>query len=354
MSILESGARWIVERIGLRTVALEVTQRCNQHCAFCYNVWKRGGYPEGQLDTCATKDIIDRIMRSYRPYVISFTGGEPMLRPDIFDLIRHASRRVKCNLITNGTLIDDTVARELVGAGVSVFEFTLLAADPETHNSLVGRDSFVELIDAIASVMAAGGTVTTTFVATRRNIRAWPETLELNVALGASGILFNRFNIGGEGVEYARELAPSLKEIETALEAANDGAARYGIDISCGVPIPQCIIDRRRYPTVHFSDCALGTRHAYPAVDPMGNLRPCNHSPLILGKVLESDMSTLLRSGSAKGYCADLPVDCVGCADARTCRGGCRAASDACGDPGSIDPFVTVCKGGGEKCATCG
>ena len=272
----------LVKYVGIRSVVFEVTQDCNQNCAFCYNVWKCGDYPSGCPDSRRIFDVLDKII-SYRPGLITFSGGEPLLFPDLLGLIRRAPRGITRNLITNGTLMTDSLAGELVSAGVQTFEFTLLSADPETHNALVGRDSFDRLIEAIASVRAAGGRMATTFVATRANIDSWEETLELNVALGVEGVLFNRFNIGGAGVTRAAELMPSVDQLGTALGIANEGVSRFGVAISCGVPIPPCVLDRSLYPYVHFGDCAVGTRNAYPTVDALGNVRPCNHSPTILG-----------------------------------------------------------------------
>jgi len=333
----------LAQAVGIRTVAFEVTQDCNQDCAFCYNVWKCGPYPTGQLDTARTIDLIDRIVRGYRPQVITFTGGEPLLRGDIVDLIRHASRRANCNLITNGTLMTDELARELVDAGVRTFEFTLLSADREIHNALVRRSSFDQLIEGIASVRAAGGSVTTTFVATKRNIDGWPDALELNAALGVSGILFNRFNVGGAGIDSAAGLMPSTEQIRSALAIADKGAERFGISISCGVPIPPCVVDRSPYTNVHFGECPVGTRRAYPTVDPIGNVRPCNHSATILGNLFDSDFGSILRTDAARAYASSVPDECDGCDDLRTCRGGCRAAAEVCGGCG-VDPFVGLCR----------
>lgn len=344
-SYLNSFVGRLIERIGIRSVAFEVTQECNQDCVFCYNVWKSGGYPRGQLDTARTKDLLDRIIRGYRPQVLSFTGGEPLLRSDIVDLIRHVSGRVSTNLITNGTLMTDDLARDLVHSKVSTFEFTLLSADREIHNSLVGRESFDQVIEGIASVRAAGGSVATTFVAMQQNIRTWEETLELNAALGVSGILFNRFNVGGAGIERSSELMPSVEQIEEALRIAGEGAERFGIGISCGVPIPPCVVEWDRYPNVHFSHCPVGTRKAYPTVDPLGNVRPCNHSPKVLGNLSEHGMRAILCSDAAAEYGSRVPNECRDCEHASACRGGCRAASEVCGNACGIDPFVGLCGG---------
>lgn len=346
MGVLSSLARnavgKIVEFVGVRNVTFEATQDCNQDCTFCYNVWKSREYPGGTLDTERTKKMLDHIISDYRPLYFTLTGGEPLLRPDLLELVRHVSGRTHPILISNGTLMNDDLVKELVKAKVSTFEFTLLSADREVHNSMVRRRSFDQVVEAIASVKAAGGHTATVFVATKDNIGTWKETIELNVALGVSGILFNRFNVGGAGIAAAKSLMPSVDEIREALSVADDAIEKYGISISCGVPIPQCVIDREPYKKIRFGDCPVGTKKEYPTVDALGNVRPCNHSPRIYGNVFETSFSRLIRGADAREYSSGAPEDCAGCVSVRTCRGGCRAAAEVCGECGGIDPFVSL------------
>jgi radical SAM protein with 4Fe4S-binding SPASM domain len=346
-SYVQSVLAKLIEGIGIRSVVFEVAQECNQDCAFCYNVWKGGEYSLGRLDTPRTIDLLDRIL-AFRPQLLTFSGGEPLLRSDLTELIRHIPRLVSVNLITNGILMTDERAIELVDAGVRMFEFTLLSADREIHNSLVRRDSFDEMIEGIASVRAAGGAVSTTFVAMRQNIDGWAEALELNVALGADGILFNRYNIGGAGIARAPDLVPTVEQLKTALAIADEGMAKYGIGISMGVPIPPCVLDRSPYKHIGFGDCPVGTKRAYPTVDPLGNVRPCNHSPTILGNLFTEPMADIMDGERYRSYAQATPSACAGCEHLRSCRGGCRAAAEVCGVGDGLDPFVRLCSCRGE------
>lgn len=342
-SRIRSALGGLVAGKGIRNVVFEVTQDCNQDCVFCYNVWKCADYPRGCLSTNRTKELLDRVILDYKPKIVTFSGGEPLLRPDLVELVRHVSGRVSCNLITNGTLMTDERASDLVDAGVRIFEFTLLSADRDTHNALVGRESFDQMIEGIASVRAAGGKVTTTFVAMRQNIGTLAETIELNVALGSCAVLLNRYNIGGAGIGRAAEIAPSVEQLREALQVADEMSERYGISIGCGVPIPPCMLDTSGFKNVHNPGCALGTRSAYPTVDPLGNVRWCNHSAKILGNVFDMPMDRILATEEARAYIAGVPEQCMSCEYVKTCRGGCRAAAEVCGNPGGIDPFVCIC-----------
>ncbi|MFQ5473866.1 MAG: radical SAM protein, partial [Dehalococcoidia bacterium] len=84
------------------------TRRCNLHCMHCYSESENREYP-GELTTEEGLRLIDDVASFGAPTVI-FSGGEPLIRPDIFELSAHASQRgLRCVLSTNGTLISDEV-----------------------------------------------------------------------------------------------------------------------------------------------------------------------------------------------------------------------------------------------------
>ena len=104
--IVPSLLQRIARRFAPRNVGIEVTRRCNQACAFCHNVWKAAPGASEELDTAGFLDALDRVLAGDRPDVVTFTGGETLLRDDLEELVRFASRRAKCNVVTNGTLLD--------------------------------------------------------------------------------------------------------------------------------------------------------------------------------------------------------------------------------------------------------
>jgi radical SAM protein with 4Fe4S-binding SPASM domain len=326
-------------------VIFEATQACNHDCLHCYNVWKCGrAYPAGQLDTPDTLKLVDRIIQQTRCRIFSFTGGEPLLRPDLLPLIeRAASRGVSVNLLTNGSLLTEELIRDLLNAGVELFEIPLLSADRVEHNYLTQSESFDRVTEAIAGLKLAGGRVVTVFVVTRRNWDHLHDMLRVSFALSADGVMVNRFNPGGRGLQHLDELLPTPEQVKGALQVADDGAQEFGLPISVSVPIPPCLIDLTPYARLTSGFCAAGTDRAYYTFDPLGNVRMCNHSPLILGNVLQDRFRRLTRSAAAREFSRALPPECQGCPDARECRGNCKAAAEqACGDPCVLEPFVAA------------
>jgi MoaA/NifB/PqqE/SkfB family radical SAM enzyme len=169
---------------------------------------------------------------------------------------------------------------------ISLFELPLLSSDRAVHDRMSGaKGAFDAVTMAMAELKAAGQRVVAVFVATKLNIHTWRETAELAVALGLDGIMFNRFNPGGRGLANLQMLQAGPVEISAALDTAEAVSEQYGIPITCSIPMPPCIFDRGRYRKLTFGFCPAGTERAYYALDPLGNVRPCNHSPTILGNI---------------------------------------------------------------------
>ncbi|MDO9462191.1 MAG: radical SAM protein, partial [Deltaproteobacteria bacterium] len=101
----------------LRLVAWELTRNCNLSCVHCRASATRGPY-ENELSTEECKKIIDDIAAHAQPVII-MTGGEPLLRDDVFELARYGTDKgLRMVMATNGTLITPEVARKMVEAGV--------------------------------------------------------------------------------------------------------------------------------------------------------------------------------------------------------------------------------------------
>ncbi len=331
-------------RFRLDSLLFEVTPRCNQRCPHCYNVWKGDtAYGEQELSTDRARALIAKAIRECRCRQFTFTGGEPTLREDLEVLVREAARRAKhVALITNGTLLPESRIESLLDAGVGLFELPLNGGDPATHDRMAGfPGAFDKVTRAAVDIRSQGGDLALVFVATRDNIEAWPDALDLGIALGARGFLLNRYNAGGECSRAPESLMPTLDQLKKAFQIAEDRAVRFKVGISAGVPIQPCLIDTSHYPHVGFGYCGAGTDRSYTTLDPLGFVRPCNHSGLKLGNLFDSSLKELLRSPAQKAFYAARPAFCVGCRMEGECQGGCKAAAEVClGDCGKAEPFL--------------
>lgn len=328
------------------SIVIELTQRCNHDCLHCYNVWKNAApYPMGELDTADTLRNIGKFLDESGAHLVSLSGGEPLLRDDFFEILRFLNQRgVAVNLITNGSLLDEAMVAQLVPDRISLFELPLLSARRDIHDRMSGAaGAFDRVTLAIAELKAARQRVVGVFVATKLNLPNWRETAELAVALGLDGIMFNRFNPGGRGFSNLDLLQADPSDVSVALDIAEEISATYEFPIACSIAMPPCLFDTAKYKRLTFGFCAAGTSRAYYTLDPLGNVRPCNHSPRILGNIREMTFREMCTSDRMKDFISARPQFCSGCSSETTCQGGCKAAAEACyGSAWASDPFLNA------------
>lgn len=327
----------------LGSIIFEVTQRCNNNCLYCYNVWKGDQpYPKGELNTAAAKTVLLKIRRECPTGYMAFSGGEPLMRQDMVELVSYASwLGLIPTLITNGTLLGPTMVKELIQAGIRLFELPLLTSEKSIHDRLCQNKSFESVIDSLVTIKEKKGKVVVVFVATRWNIRHLEETLKLCLAIGVDGLMLNRFNPGGEGSRHIDELLPSPDEMKEALTTANQFAKEYGFSISCGIAIHPCLVDTRPFRHVSFGYCSAGTNSSYYTIGPLGYFRICNHTPNILGNFLTEPYAQLTARKLVDPFVKARPEFCKLCSYRFTCQGGCKASAQVCyGDLCHNDPFL--------------
>jgi putative heme d1 biosynthesis radical SAM protein NirJ2 len=136
-------------------VSWMTTNECNLRCSHCYQ--DAGEKQETELNTEEAKKMIDEIAEAgFR--IMIFSGGEPLLRPDIYELVSHAKAAgLKPVFGTNGTLITKDVARQLRDAGTAAIGISLDSLTPEKHDRFRGvADAYRRTIDGIHHCKRAG------------------------------------------------------------------------------------------------------------------------------------------------------------------------------------------------------
>jgi radical SAM protein with 4Fe4S-binding SPASM domain len=323
-----------------KIIVFEATQRCNLSCRFCYNTWHK--HPEarhGDLGSRETREMLAKLLKEAKPSLCTISGGEPTLRPDLVDTsLQAALSGATVYLITNGQLLDKKLAKMLVRAGINTFEIQLLSDRADEHEYLQGtKGSFEKSVRGIEAVLTTKGRMVVALIVTKINLARLWETLEFSQKLGAHGVMLNRFNPGGRGLENLQELSLAPIEVLMMLDVAERYAVERRFPISVSIPIPCCLVDTKNYPHLGFGFCSAGTEECYPVVDSIGNLRPCNHTPLVLGNIREKGFWELMDSQVRRDFIDQIPEICQGCKDLETCRASCRAAALECGGK---EPFV--------------
>jgi radical SAM protein with 4Fe4S-binding SPASM domain len=246
-------------------------------------------------------------------------------------------------LITDGGLLDTSRAVRLKELGVGPVQPTLLSGHPTVHDELKGTASFLATVAAIGRLMKVEVPVCVSFVCTRVNYQCFREVLELCFALGVRSVAFSRFCTAGRGAEQAADLTPTPHQIGTCLDIAEEARRALGMKIHMAISLPLCIASPDARPHLAFGRCALGTSSPGFTIDPMGHLRACSVSPVILGDLRRESWTEILDRAQL-GYFQDVtrvPDACRGCELLVRCGGGCReSARGVCGDPGLPDPLA--------------
>lgn len=169
-----------------RLIAWETTRACNLACKHCRAV----AQPEpeaGQLSREEAFTLIDSFNQVGKPIVI-FTGGEPMLRPDIYELIdRVKSRDLTCAFSPNGTLITAESARRLKEAGVDRCSISIDGASAAAHDDFRGvKGAFDASMRGIAELRKAGVPFQVNTTVTRANLASFKKIFELCQKIGAA------------------------------------------------------------------------------------------------------------------------------------------------------------------------
>jgi Fe-coproporphyrin III synthase len=213
---------------GLRrpVVVWNVGRRCNLHCVHCYSDSANRAY-EGELTTAEGFALLDDLAAFGVP-VLLLSGGEPLMRPDIFELIAHArSRGLRTTLSTNGTLITAAVAERLRALEVSYVGISLDGIG-RTNDMFRGhKGAFDEAMAGFRHCKAVDQRVGLRMTLTRRNCQDLDQLFDFIEAEEIDRACFYHLVYSGRG-SAADELTPEVARaaVDTILRRTRDFAER--------------------------------------------------------------------------------------------------------------------------------
>lgn len=234
-----------IENFGLRnpqpigvpvTVVWNFTNRCNLNCLHCHQ--DSSPSPDGQeLTTSRALEIVDNLSEA-GVAILTFSGGEPLVRDDVFEVIERADDRgLFCTIASNGTLLTEGVARRLADAGVRRVEIGLDGARAETHDFLRNTEgSFEGAVRAIENCAEVGfDEIATTMTLHSGNVGEVEETIDLAEGLGSTRFYLNRLIPAGRGMEAAHldvDEEDKIRSLRTLYGKFYEGVKR-GDGIQC-------------------------------------------------------------------------------------------------------------------------
>ena len=206
-----------------------LTRRCNLTCKHCYAVSTDTHFP-GELDTAAVFKVLDDLKAS-RATALILSGGEPLLRPDIFDIARRArAMDFHVSLSSNGVLIDESNIETIADCD---FDYVGISLDglPETHDRFRQREgAFAASLNGLRLCQAHGLKTGVRTTLTRQNAHELPALLELAEREGIGRFYLSHLNYAGRGDKNRRDdahhrMTREAMELlfETALEIRRRG-----------------------------------------------------------------------------------------------------------------------------------
>ena len=335
-----------------KSILFELTHKCNLKCIHCYEPTAK---PDLELTTNQVKNLIDQASGMGVPH-ISFGGGEALVRPDIFELLKYATDKgIAVELLSNGMLITDTVASKLSKCGVSAVSLSLDSAVPETHNAIRRGDCFDKVIVAIGNLTKHKIRVEVNSVFTKLNRNDFKGVVELSKELGVSTVRAVRLVSLGRAKENNALISPDKKDYEwfsnmlydVSKEYSDKGFTVTGDDAFLPFLYIRNKKERMSWLKGKYMGCIGG--RVIVSIDPFGNVYPCGYlkySEFCAGNIKTDTLQEIWSSPESfkelRGL--GLPQDkCNSCEHIEFCRGGCRGAAYLNGKSlTSPDPYCWI------------
>jgi radical SAM protein with 4Fe4S-binding SPASM domain len=342
-----------IERPILSEVAL--TYECNVRCRFCYagcecvpagrgrrDAQKR--WPPvapGQVAKTDFRKILNLIRNQAEVPSVSFTGGEPMLAQDLFELVAYASDTLgmRVNLITNGTLIDDRAARRLKKAGLASAQVSIEADRGFVHDAITGlTGSWEASVNGLVSLRDAGIFVHPHATLCRLNRDGIVRLPAFAKSLGIDRFSLNMVIPAGRALEPG--LGLGYAEIPAILSQVMAAARTERVRFMWYSPTPMCLFNPI---PLGLGNKGCSACEGLLSVNPAGDLLPCSSWPEPVGNLLTDGFETLWFGNRARWIREkrEAHAGCRGCKDFALCHGACPLYFQANGYD-EIEPYLPV------------
>ena len=282
---------------------------CNQKCVHCYAAGQTLS-DEEELSTDDWKKILDKCRAVGIPQV-TFTGGEPTMREDLFELISYA-RWFISRLNTNGIRLTPDYCKKLREAELDSVQITFYSSEAEIHNRLVGAARYEETFAGIKNAVAQGLSVSINTPLCTLN-KDYVKTLELLHALGVIYVTCSGLITTGSAAQAPSEaLQLESGELEQILRQAVAYCHKNGMEIAFTSP---GWLDEQVFEELNIPSPSCGACLSNMAITPGGNVVPCQSwlSDPPLGNMLTDDWNDIWDSEtcqSRRNFSAQLTGEC--------------------------------------------
>jgi len=214
-----------------RLIFWETTAGCNLKCIHCRRITIADQLLPQDLKTDEAFHLIDQVAAFAKPIFV-LSGGEPLFRPDIFDIARYAADAgLIVALATNGTLIDSPMAQRIKASGIQRVSISFDGADAATHDAFRGKGAFDLAMAGMNHLRAVGVPFQINTTVARHNADQMPATLTMAKKVGATALHLFLLVPVGCGVEIADDQQITPAEYENVLNWLYDAEIEGGIEL---------------------------------------------------------------------------------------------------------------------------
>ncbi len=258
----------------------ELTHRCPLHCVYCSNPLEL----QARNRELSTEDWCRVFQQAATLGVlqVDFTGGEPLTRPDILDLVRAARvAGLYVNLITSGLPLDESGLEALVHAGLDHFQLSFQGPREEIAQEISGTKAHAQKLRVLESLKRHRVAVTLNFVIHRRNIDQLSEMLTLAESSSASRVEFANVQYYGWAFANRDSLLPTREQLTQSIDFLKKAQERLAGRIKLEYVVPDYYA---KYP----KPCMGGWGQKLVLITPNGDALPCHAARVIPGLTFEN------------------------------------------------------------------
>jgi len=324
------------------TLVAELTYACPLHCVYCSN----------PVDFARHRDVLDtatwrRVLREAERLgvvQVNFTGGEPLLRPDLEALVEEArALDLYTNLITSGLPLERARLERLRRLGLDNVQVSIQDARPAESDRIAGREAFHRKLEVARWVKELGFPLTVNTVLHRENLDRAGEVIALAEELHADRLELANTQYLGWALLNRQTLLPTPAQIESARSVAVAARKRLEGRMEVVFVVPDYYVE---FPPA----CMDGWGRRFMVVSPDGLLLPCllAHTlpGLSFGSVRDQSVDELWTSSPGLAAFRGeswMPEPCRSCARRSIDFGGCRCqAFHLTGNAGATDPACSL------------
>jgi heme b synthase len=324
-------------KTNLRLVAWEVTRTCNLACIHCRAAALDRPY-ENELNTEECFRLMDDIAAVASPIII-LTGGEPLLRPDIFEIASYGTKKgFHMTMAVNGTLLTSKMAHRMIKAGIQRISISLDGATADSHDAFRQvQGAFEGALEGVSKAREAGLDFQINTTITRQNLHELPAIQELVVSLGAVAHHIFLLVPMGRGKDLT-EQSIDAKQYEKTLHWFYEQKGKVPLQLKATCAPHYYRILRQRAKAegreVNFHTFGLDAVSrgclggvGFSFISHLGQVQPCGYLEIDCGNIREKPFGEIWRNSPIFNNLRDFKKyegKCGRCKYVHVC-GGCRA-----------------------------